>query len=151
MKTKTTENYKVNSEIIKTKRAEKYKINSSYIKTKMKTNTSQHSENIKVKEVEKYHIQKNLKHDTVEKMRKQDPRERKTLSRTVIKKKNLNNFKFDKNFVDVQDYTSDWKRVFGPRWFRVYIGIKNTKNIKVESSVTFYGKGVCLVQVFTFF
>ena len=60
----------------------------------------------------------------------------------MIKKKVRERFKFGKNFINVQDYKGDWKRVSGPRWFRVYIVINDFKCIRTESTVSFYGKKV---------
>ena len=110
IKTKYAEYRKFNSVTIKTKATEKYKLNSATIKTKKKTKYKLNSANI----TEKYHIQKNLKLDSAEKLREQDPRAHKTFSHSTIKKKVHERFKFGKNFIQVKDYNGDRKRVVGP-------------------------------------
>jgi len=96
---------------------------------------------------EKYHMQKNLNHDAAERMQKEDPGSCKTLSRSAIKKAISKEFKFGKKHCDVQNYKGKWTKVLGPRNFRVYIAINDTKRIRTESTVPFYGKGRWLVQV----
>ena len=93
---------------------------------------------------------KHFKQDAADRLREQGPRARKTLSRSAIKKNVRERFKVGKNFIDVQDYKGDWKRVVGPRWHRVYIAINDAKRIRQESTRPFYGKKAWLVQVGAF-
>jgi hypothetical protein len=116
--TQRATHYQFNSVIIKSKRATHYQINSTIVKPKkyILRPTEQYNKINSSSIKTKYHTHKNLRHDTVEQLQKEDPRERETLSHSVIKgRQNLEKFKFGKNFIDVQDYTGDWKRGFGPR------------------------------------
>ena len=63
------------------------------------------------------------------------------------RKKVLERFKFGKNFIQVKDYNGVWYRVVGPKWFRVYIAINDTRQ---ESTVSFCGKKSWFVEVDVF-
>ncbi len=114
----------------KTYSATRYKLNAANIKEKCKLNAA----SIK----EKYHIQRHLRQDAADKLREKGPAARKTLSRSVIKKKVGESFQFGKNFIRVKDCKGDWTRVVGPCWHRVYIAINDAKRIRKESTVPFY-------------
>jgi hypothetical protein len=47
----------------------------------------------------------------------------------------------------VQNCKGKWRRVSGPRLFRVYMTINDVRHIRLESTVPFYGKADWLVQV----
>ena len=94
-----------------------------------------------------YHSHKEAKALASEKLRQQDPRARKVLSRSAIKKAIGKKFRFGKDHVLVQNYEGKWIKVEGRRFYRVYIVINHPKRIKLESAVPFYGKARWLVQV----
>jgi superoxide dismutase len=83
--------------------------------------------------------------DAIDKL--QLPPGRKTLSRATIKKAIRDKFRFGKTFVDVQNCEGKWRRVKGPRFFRVFIAVNDAGRIRRESTVPFYGKAAWLVQV----
>jgi len=126
------EHYRKNAKAILKVQAERYRKNGSIFMTKAYRKNAKDISN-------KYHIQKNLKHDAAERMRKQDPRARKTTSLAVIKKQILEKFRFGKNYIKVHNSKGHGIKVRGPSLFRVYIAINNTKRIMQESISPFYG------------
>ena len=94
-----------------------------------------------------YHRHKDAKAVASEKLRQQDPRARKVLSRSAIKKAIGKKFRFGKDHALVQNYEGKWIKVKDRRFFRIYIAVNHPKRIKLESAVPFYGKVRWLVQV----
>ncbi len=90
---------------------------------------------------------------TCEKLREQDPRGRKVLSRSVIKKAIHSKLRFVKNHVEVQNSEGKWIKVTAPRYFRVYITINHTSLESSESSrrCLFTGRLVGLWRSFHFY
>ena len=124
---KKAAHYKINAATIKIKQADYDKINAATIKIKRQASYKAKAGKFKAsykakagKIKDKYHTQKHRKQDAADKLREQGPRARKTLSRSAIKKKVRERFKFGKNFIEVKDCNGDWTRVFGPCWHRVY-------------------------------
>jgi hypothetical protein len=129
------------------KNAQKVKVRCKLDSQKLKAKDHSEQANVLQKMQATYHSHKQAKLDACEKLRQQDPRGRKVLSRAAIKKAISKKFRFGKNHVDVQNHEGKWIKVKGRRFYRVYIAMNHPKRIKLESAVPFYGKARWLVQV----